>query len=73
LRVFGYVVMPDHVHLIMSEPQRGTLADAIISQARLTTADGEAEHFWQKRYYDFNVPGGGPHLNRGATTSHIWR
>lgn len=57
----------------MSEPQRGTLADAIISQARLTTADGEAEHFWQKRYYDFNVPGGGPHLNRGATTSHIWR
>lgn len=50
--------MPDHVHLIMSEPQRSTLADAIKSlKARLTTADGEAEHFWQKRYYDFNVPG----------------
>ena len=31
LRVFGYVVMPEHVHLLLSEPQRGTLADAIKS------------------------------------------
>ena len=32
LRVFGYVVMPEHVHLLLSEPQRGTLADAIKSR-----------------------------------------
>ena len=29
LCVYGYVVMPDHVHLLLSEPQRGLLADAV--------------------------------------------
>ncbi len=28
LCVYGYVVMPEHVHLLLSEPQQGTLADA---------------------------------------------
>ena len=27
--VFGYVVMPEHVHLLVSEPERDTLATAI--------------------------------------------
>ncbi len=27
--VYGYVVMPEHVHLLVSEPERGVLADAI--------------------------------------------
>jgi putative transposase len=27
--VYGYVVMPEHVHLLVSEPERGLLADAI--------------------------------------------
>src|ERR1700752_2067299 len=31
LQVYGYVVMPEHVHLLLSEPQRGTLADALKS------------------------------------------
>jgi putative transposase len=31
LRVFGYVVMPEHIHLLLSEPQCDTLADAIKS------------------------------------------
>jgi putative transposase len=31
LRVYGYVVMPEHVHLLVSEPERGTLAQAIQS------------------------------------------
>ena len=57
LRVYGYVVMPEHVHLLISEPQRQMLADAIKSLkqgvARRLLSDGE--HFWQKRYYDFNV------------------
>ncbi len=25
LLVYGYVVMPEHVHLLVSEPERGTL------------------------------------------------
>ena len=31
LYVYGYVVMPEHVHLLLSEPQQGTLADALKS------------------------------------------
>jgi putative transposase len=27
--VTGYVVMPEHVHLLMSEPECGTLASAV--------------------------------------------
>jgi len=31
LRVYGYVIMPEHVHLLLSEPDRGLLADALKS------------------------------------------
>ena len=57
LDVIGYVVMPEHVHLLLSEPERATLARAIqalkqsVSQ-KLKAPDGR---FWQTRYYDFNV------------------
>src|SRR5712691_4524290 len=27
--VFGYVVMPEHVHLLMNEPSSGTIADVM--------------------------------------------
>ncbi len=27
--VYGYVVMPEHVHLLLSEPEKGSLADAM--------------------------------------------
>jgi len=57
LRVYAYVVMPEHIHLLVSEPERGALADALKSLkqgiARRLIAD--AGHFWQKRYYDFNI------------------
>ncbi|MHB1935187.1 MAG: REP-associated tyrosine transposase [Acidobacteriaceae bacterium] len=57
LCVYGYVVMPEHVHLLLSEPPRATLADAIksLKQGVSRRPIGEAAHFWQKRYYDFNV------------------
>jgi len=57
LRVFGYVVMPEHVHLLVSEPHRETLADALksLKQSISRRLIGNAEHFWQKRYYDRNV------------------
>jgi putative transposase len=76
--VFGYVVMPEHVHLLVSEPERGTLATAIKAvkqsvarrQVKLRlrqkdphnqrtvvwgTQNKRPQHFWQTRYYDFNV------------------
>ncbi len=57
LLVFGYVVMPEHVHFLVSEPQRELLSTAIraIKQSVARKLIGEREHFWQARYYDFNV------------------
>src|SRR6266436_6632290 len=57
LCVYGYVVMPEHVHLLLGEPQRETLAAALksLKQGVSRRLIGDAEHFWQKRYYDFNV------------------
>ena len=57
LCVYGYVVMPEHVHLLIGEPRRGKIADLLksLKQGVSRRLIGEAEHFWQKRYYDFNV------------------
>ena len=57
LYVYGYVVMPEHVHLLLSELRQGTLAGALksLKQGGSRRRIDEAEHFWQKRYYDFNV------------------
>lgn len=61
LRVFGYVVMPEHVHLLVSEPEAETLATAL--QSLKISVAHRARHYqpqsdptlWQKRYYDHNV------------------
>lgn len=53
--VLGYVVMPEHVHLLVSEPRKGVLARAI-QALKLSVAKRRPETpFWQARYYDFNV------------------
>jgi putative transposase len=58
LCVYAYVVMPEHVHRLLNEPQRNTLAQAIkaLKQgvARRLALRAE-DSFWQARYYDFNV------------------
>jgi putative transposase len=55
--ITGYVVMPEHVHLLISEPERSTLARALqaVKQSVARKLIGGREHFWQARYYDFNV------------------
>ena len=58
LCVYGYVVMPEHVHLLVNEPERGCLAQMLqsLKQSVARTLDlRAAESFWQARYYDFNV------------------
>src|SRR5438477_8784836 len=57
LYVYGYVVMPEHVHLLLSEPPQDTLADALksLKQGVSRRLIGDMDHFWQKRYYDFNI------------------
>jgi putative transposase len=53
--VSGYVVMPEHVHLLVGEPKRGPLAKAL-QAVKLSVAVQRSERpFWQARYYDFNV------------------
>ena len=56
--VTGYVVMPEHVHLLLSEPERSTLAVALQmlkQNVARKVARGAHPRFWQPRYYDFNV------------------
>ena len=53
--VLAYVVMPEHVHLLVTEPSTGTLATAL-QALKISVARSRGEcPFWQARYYDFNV------------------
>ena len=62
-RVYGFAIMPEHVHLLVSEPERGLLANAIQSlkiasskrSATRRVLDGRFCPLWQKRYYDGNI------------------
>lgn len=74
----GYVVMPEHFHMLISEPERGDPSKVMqvlkqrvarqllarwrrvdVRQADLFRGGRLVElgldHFWQKRFYDFNV------------------
>jgi REP-associated tyrosine transposase len=57
--IVGYVVMPEHIHLLVGEPERATLASVLKMLKQITSRKlrRRAAHgaFWQKRYYDFNV------------------
>jgi len=74
VRLIGYVVMPEHVHLLLSEPKKGNPSKALqVLKQKVSTAlrkkksppgqlalrfvENEAveKHFWQRRFYDFNV------------------
>jgi putative transposase len=50
--------MPEHVHLLISEPERKTLCIAL-QMLKQTVAQqlraGSTHPFWLPRYYDFNV------------------
>jgi putative transposase len=56
--VAGYVLMPEHVHLLTGEPRVSSLAVVLQVLKQRTSRElkktGEL-HFWQRRYYDFNV------------------
>jgi putative transposase len=50
--------MPEHMHLLVSEPEKGQLSIAIQALKQSVArrlALRSAEPFWQARYYDFNV------------------
>jgi len=68
--VLGYIVMPEHFHLLISEPQEGDpskamqilkqrFAQQILRRPRRKQKDqplvSAPNHVWQARFYDFNV------------------
>jgi putative transposase len=69
--VVGYVVMPEHIHLLISEPLIGTpstvmqvLKQTVTRRLRRPArasaqvrlfAEDDLPQFWQRRFYDFNV------------------
>ena len=69
--VVGYVVMPEHIHLLISEPEKGTpstvmqvvkqrYAQRVLRKRMRNPAQAElwpeeARRVWQRRFYDFNV------------------
>jgi putative transposase len=53
--VSGYVVMPEHVHLLVNEPQRALLSKAIQALKLSVSMRSRERPFWQAHYYDFNV------------------
>ena len=60
--IYGYVVMPEHVHLLLSEPPQAKLAEAMhyrnlsfAKRLRSSRSAAKSGTFWQKRYYDRNV------------------
>ncbi len=58
-RVLGYVVMPEHVHLLLSEPAKGNPSKVLqVLKQKVSLALGgktKGAAFWQRRFYDFNV------------------
>ncbi len=59
LYVTGYVIMPEHVHLLISEPEQGRLSTGLQMLKQITAhrlmSYSQVGIFWQARYYDFNV------------------
>jgi putative transposase len=53
-RLLGYVVMPEHVHLLLSEPPTHPLS-VLGSLKRSVSKKLPEAPFWLPRYHDFNV------------------
>jgi putative transposase len=53
--IFAYVVMPEHVHLLVSEPPVEPLSKAIQALKLSVSKQSVQRPFWHDRYHDFNV------------------
>lgn len=60
--VHGYVVMPEHFHLLITEPEIGdpSVVMKVVKErfsrfVHRKTCNSVYERIWQKRFYDFNV------------------
>jgi putative transposase len=69
--VAGYVVMPEHIHLLLGEPERDTpstvmqvvkqrFARRVLGRKKRNRAQSKlwpapGDRVWQRRFYDFNI------------------
>jgi putative transposase len=53
--VAGYVVMPEHAHLLVNEPGSGLLSRTVQALKLSVSMRRRERPFWQAHYYDFNV------------------
>jgi putative transposase len=58
-RLYAYVLMPEHVHLLINEPPSILLAQflKVLKQTTSRELKGDRERFWQDRYFDRNIRG----------------
>lgn len=71
-RVCAYVLMPEHVHLLVNEPPGIVLAQFLKAFKQIASRKlrGLREKIWQDRYYDSNVYG---EKARGEVIRYIHR
>jgi len=55
-RIYAYVLMPEHVHLLINEPPSILLAQflKVLKQTTSRKLKEDGERFWQERYFDRN-------------------
>ena len=58
-RIYAYVLMPEHVHLLINEPPSILVAQFLKAVKQITSRRlrGQHEKFWQERYFDSNIHG----------------
>ncbi len=58
-RVYAYVLMPEHVHLLINEPPSILVAQFLKALKQITSRKlrGDRPQFWQDRYFDANIHG----------------
>jgi REP element-mobilizing transposase RayT len=70
--VAGYVVMPEHVHLLINEPQRGLLSTVIQALKLSVSIRSRQRPFWRAHSYDFNVSAHKKFVATGIRSTAGW-
>jgi putative transposase len=65
--ITAYVVMPEHVHILMSEPKRAALSVAIQALKLSVSVQQPKRPHWQHRYFDRRVA----HISSVCPTSRF--
>jgi putative transposase len=57
--VYAYVLMPEHIHLLINEPPSLLVARFLKALKQITSRQlrGDRRQFWQPRYFDSNIHG----------------